>query len=363
MNLTNIKENKIKDVLLKVNWTPLHTRLVSHRIGDGTINFYGHVVYDNKNIEHFTKLANKLNIKLWITKGGDKYNTKKIVISRDLFIKFSRIFDVLLEDVTRYPTKLLGLISKLPEEHKLQTILALIVDDGSCKRWMITVFEDQNKEVFDKVKMLWDPLFPNTSRIYVYTTKKGTKVYHLKVNRNGIILLQQKINASVEKYGDLANLWWKQKDLDWRYFKATNRRAKLLNETKEFADEKKRKVLNHLQENKAVTLREVMQILNFSRDRAHLLLSKLVREGKIFATKAGNRSRYSVEREDISIEKRGKIITTYLKNQGRIYNKNVMKLLNLGNSKSYKILKELTLRGVLKQIIKKGKVYYVLNTR
>ena len=68
--------------------------------------------------------------------------------------------------------------------------------------------------VFDKVKDLWDSLFPNTSSVCIYITKKGTKVYHLFSKREGIILLQQKIFESVEKYGSLANLWWKQKDLD-----------------------------------------------------------------------------------------------------------------------------------------------------
>ena len=145
---------EIKDKLAKANWTPLHTRIISHRIGDGTVNFYGHAVYDNKHVNHFMELANQLSIKLWKPVKGDIYNTKKIVIPKVLFEKFSKIFNVNPDKIIRDPVKLLELISHFPEEHKLQTIFALIVDDGSCSDWRITVFEDQNKYVFDIVKNL-----------------------------------------------------------------------------------------------------------------------------------------------------------------------------------------------------------------
>lgn len=360
MNQKKIKKNEIEDRLLSINWTPLHTRLISHRIGDGTVNFYGHAVYDNKHIKHFSELADKLNVKLWIIMKGDSYGTKKVIIHKKSFKKFSKVLNVNSEDIIKDPVKLLEVILQLPEEHKLQTIFSLIVDDGSCKDWMITIFEDQNEEIFDKVKYLWDSLFPDTSTTYIYTTKEGTKVYHLKTNREGIIQLQQKIYKAVEKYGSLANLWWKQKDLDLRYSKAVSKRAKQLNHTKKYSAKNKQRILNYLRKNKFITVREVMKLLNLSLDRTHLVLNKLVDENKIFVTKAGGKSRYSIEHEDISIGNRSKIITEYLKNHKKIYNRDVRKLLNLGEERSYAILKELTHRGILKQINKNRGTYYVL---
>tara|TARA_Y100000310_G_scaffold47186_1_gene43799 strand:- start:25418 stop:26305 length:888 start_codon:yes stop_codon:yes gene_type:complete len=294
MNLTKIMKNKIEYKLLNINWTPLHTRFISHRIGDGTVNFYGHFVYDNKNVKHFLDLGDRLNIKVWGPIKGDCYSTKKIIISKKEFKNFSNLFNLTSERLLRDPVKLLDFISQFPEEHKLQTIFALIVDDGSCNRWMITVFEDQNKAVFDKVKDLWDSLFPNTSRDYIQVTKRGTKVYHLDANRKGIILLQQKINESVKKYGPLADLWWKQKDLDVRYAKAVSNRAKQLNYTKIFTYENKHKILDYLRKNKFITTRGTMKLLNLSLDRTRLVLNKLVDEDKIFLIDAGYNSRYSL---------------------------------------------------------------------
>lgn len=360
MNLTKIMKNEIEDRLSNINWTPLHTRLISHRIGDGTVNFYGHFVYDNKNVKQFLDLTNKLNIKVWGPIKGDCYSTKKIIISKKVFKNFSYLFDLTSEKLLRDPVKLLDFISRLPEEHKLQAIFALIVDDGSCNRWIITVFEDKNKEVFDKVKELWDSLFPNTSSVYIYTTRKGTKVYHLNANSEGIILLQQKIFESVEKYGSLANLWWKQKDLDLRYSKAVNKRAKELNYTKEFSEENKQKILGHFRKNKYITTQATVKLLNLSIDRVRLILNKLINERKIFLIDAGNKSRYSLEYEDISIENRGKIIIEYLKTDKKIYNIDAMKILNLGKERCNVILRCLTDKGILKQIRDGWETYYVL---
>lgn len=132
-------------------WTPLHTRFISHRIGDGTVNVYGKPVWDNKHITEFVKLAEFLNFKLWKPVKGDSFGTYKIVMPRYAFEKFGKIFNKDIEMLIQDPVYLLDAIKELPEEHKLQTILALITDDGSCKGWLLVVFEDQNKETVDKV--------------------------------------------------------------------------------------------------------------------------------------------------------------------------------------------------------------------
>ena len=191
-------------------------------------------------------------------------------------------------------------------------------------------------------------------------TKKGTKVYHLFSKREGIILLQQKINESVKKYGPLANLWWKQKDLDERYSKAVSNRAKQLNYTKEFIEENKQMILNYINKNNSVTTKNAAKFLNLSINRTRLILNKLVNENKIFIIKAGYKARYSVENEDISIENREKIITEYLKNNNKIYNKDVRKLLDLGGERSNVILRYLTYKGFLKQIKDGWETYYIL---
>ena len=220
MKLITVKEIGTEKKLESIGWTPLHTRILAHRIGDGGVNYYGHFVYDNKHMEEFIELLNFLNIKYWGPVRSDKYGTKKVIIPKKTFRDFASIFKLNHEVLIKNPVFLLETIAKLPEEHRLQAILAFIVDDGSCNRWMPTIFEDQNKEVFDRVKSIWNDIFPSTFRWYIQLTKKGTKVYHLDTNRVGILALAQSIEETVNKYGKYANLWWKQKDFDKRHNKS-----------------------------------------------------------------------------------------------------------------------------------------------
>ena len=355
-----IEPNEIENKLNVIGWTPLHTRILAHRIGDGSVNNYGHFDYNSKNINDFVDLLKFLHIKYWGPVISDKWSTKKVIIHKKNFKDFASVFSINHEDLIRNPTLLLDIIIKLPKDHQLQAIFAFIVDDGSCNRWMPTIFEDQNKKVFDRVKVIWNNLFPSTSREYVQITKKGTKVYHLGTNRVGILALAQSIEEAVNKYGKYANLWWKQNDFDKRYQKAISKRAKLLNETRIDGNIREKIILDYLKEKEHVKLTEIKGILNLSRDRTYLVLSKLINKNKLFVVKAGSRARYSLQNENINFENRKRIIINFIMNNKKIYNKDCRQLLNLGLERCYIILKELEKQGLIKQIKEKGTTYYVL---
>jgi len=278
----------------------LHTRIIAHRIGDGTVNFYGKAVWDNKKIKEFLELCSYLEIKLWRPVTSDSYGTQKIIIPTQLFEKFAKRHNKNTDRLIKDPRYLLDAISELSEEHRLQTILALIVDDGSSKSWCLTLFEDKNKETTDKVYSLWNSIFPNTARFDdKHITKSGTRVYHIYVKRDGIILLYEKIRDAVQKYGVLAGLWWKEKDLELRYLKATSIRAKQLQETKFLSAGWKENICDHVKIKGSITFREIQKILGLSKDRTRLVLKKLLEDGRIHVIRSGNRAKYSEENIDI----------------------------------------------------------------
>ncbi|MBI2649716.1 hypothetical protein HYX04_00200 [Candidatus Woesearchaeota archaeon] len=360
MESITINPTDIENCLEDIGWTPLHTRLLAHRIGDGSVNHYGHFDYSNKHINEFIDLANFLRIKFWGPVISDRYGTKKVIIPKKTFRDFASVFRVNNEELVKNPILLLNVIAKLPEEHQLQALLAFIVDDGSCTAWMPVIFEDRNKEVFDKVKDLWDNIFPLTSRIYIQETKKGTKVYHLATNREGVISLILKIEEAVKKYGEFASLWWKQNKFDKRYKIAISERAIDLRETIKNNGHRNGIIFNYLKDKKYLTFTKAQKILNLSVDRTRLVLFKLVNDGKLFLVDAGSKSRYSITYEDVSFENRTKLIIGFIKVNGKIYNRDCREFLNLGSAQSYKILKKIELQGLIKQINRRRGTYYTL---
>lgn len=273
--------NRIQNNLEAKNWTPLHTRLVSHRIGDGGVNTYGHYTWDNKKPEKFIELAKKLDIKIWGPIQSDKWGTQKIIIHKKLFQKFGRITKSdehgLLED----PVYLLEIIKELPKEHQLQTMLAILVDDGCCKNWMLILFEDQHKEIVEAVYELWNSLYPNTATIKVYLTKKKTKVYHIFVNRDGIIQLYEDLEKTTKKFGELAGIWWKSDALYKRYLKTISDSARKCNETKILRETRKNQVINNLKKQNSMTFRNIKYLLDLSDDRTRLIVKDLINEKRI----------------------------------------------------------------------------------
>lgn len=356
MNLINSNNRCSEGKFQIIEWTPLHTRVIAHRIGDGTLNYYKKIVWDNKHIEGMLGLLNKLNIKYWKPIKGDKYGTYKMVLPKFLFEEFSNKFDRDYNQNIEDPCYLLDSIQLLDKEHKLQALCALITDDGSFVNWVPVIFEDQNEKTVMKVKRLWDSLFPGNSRVSYILTKKGTKVYHLYSNRDGVIKLFKEIKNAKNKFGDFADLWHKQKDLETRFKKATNKRADVLYETKVNKERWKNVVLDGFKSKRILRFSEIKKILNLDKYRTWRITNKLVKERKIFLIDAGNKSRYSLEDIDISQDHRERVILDFVKNNKIIKTRDVCKLLDLKMGQSYKILK----RMVNKKIIKQSRDYYSL---
>lgn len=351
----------IEENLKEYNWTPLHTRILSHRIGDGTVNVHGYYVWDNKYANEFMELARQLNIKFCGPFICKKWGTNKIVVSTKLFQKFAKVVDADAKILIQDRAFLMENITKLPKQHQLQTIFALLVDDGCCTNWMLTLFEDTNKEVVEKAHQLWESFFPNTANIQFIVTPKGTKVYHIYVNREGIIKFKEEVDKAEREFGNLAGIWWKKEALEKRYTKAVSKRAKDLNETKELKEKRKNIIVEHLKEHNSMTFKEAKKLLNLSTDRTRLILGELAQEKELFVINSTWRARYSMVNEDISQEYREQIILNYLKSNHSICNREAQTMLNLGPEQTYVVLRRIVKKGSIKKIGTYQKACYMLD--
>ena len=106
---------------------------------------------------------------------------------------------------------------------------------------------------------------------------------------------------------------------------------------------------------------DAKQILGISKFRTHRTLSKLIKANKIHLIDAGNQARYSLQNEDISFNARKSIILNYLTWNNKVYRQDCCRLLMLGKSQSYNILKRLQTKGFIKRIKEKWKTYYTLS--
>jgi hypothetical protein len=170
---------------------------------------------------------------------------------------------------------------ELSEDFRFQTILAIIVDDGCCKNWMLVVFEDMDKYVVEGVQALWESMFPRTSKIKWVKTKSGKRIYHLFADRNGIIGLRRRLERTLSKYGPFSGLWWKDEQLEARYAKAVSARGRMLNETRLDKEKRESKVMDCVEAQRGITFQETKKLLHISEDRTRTLLNSLRGNSKL----------------------------------------------------------------------------------
>ena len=336
-------------------WTPLHTRFVAHRIGDGTVNVHGYPVWDNKDITKFLQLAKQLKIKLWKPVISDDYGTYKVALPKEPFFELARICRADGTRLIHDTAYLLRNLRKLPRAHRLQVLAALIFDDGSCANWMMVAFEDQKRAVVMEAYRLWKDLFgSNTAKIMTRKTKMGTMMYRISVNRDGIIKLYEELKESIREHGDLAGLWRKQKALEARYRKATSPKALKMQERKLMEHMWRTKILNIAKKRGFIRPAKIYKITGREVNTTLRIIAPLLASKQLFFVKAGNRTRYSTNPVDSSIEIRQRLIISFLKREGRINNRQARKLLGLGIERTLVILKKLVSSGELAQIKPNG---------
>lgn len=278
------------------NWNPLYTRIISHRLGDGTFNFYEHAVWDNNRPEYFIGLCKHLDIKLWKpTKSG---NTTKIIIPDYIFENYAQKYfldSYLLKSNPVYLAN--SILNCLSEDDKIQTLCACFFDDGSCRSWRPVLFEDQKLDLTEVVLEIWNSVFVNGAKIDNKTiTKAGTRIYHIVLTRDAFVEFYKKVKNCKNRLGEFAGFWGKELDVESRYKKASNTRALILNETKNQKELRKSIVLDSIKL-RDLKFNDIQSILGISRDRCRLIVNELMKTNKIKLSGKTHKACYKLNKE------------------------------------------------------------------
>jgi len=202
-----------------IKLTPLHIRLVSHLLGDSSLEKYGCRWYqqDNSGGKCMVELINLL-IGIEVKKTAkDSYGLPIIILD---------IAGAAL-NLSRKDLKTPKLIKKalnLPKEFRLQLLAALIVDEGHITKSIIKI-ANTNLVLLKSLKKLVDSLGYSCS-IKSYKLKVGRQImiknqkarinyqlYNLLIYADGLLKFKQDLDNMIKNYGDIVSLWHKQKDL------------------------------------------------------------------------------------------------------------------------------------------------------
>ena len=285
-----------------MKWSPLHTRLVAHRIGDGTIDVHGNAVWNNKHPEEFLALAKKLGIQLRKPVLSDKWGVYKIVIPKTLFEILGKRYGIDGKVLARDTKMLLKVIFKMPEEDRLEALCALIFDDGCIKSWLMVVFEDQHEANARLVLQIWNGIFPKTGTIVESKTPRGTKIFHVYSNINGVIEFDKKLKAIKRKRGDIAGLWRKDADLEKRICIAQSKLANTFRQTQEKTGGWFKLIVKKTREKGTITYAEIRNMLGISRDRTHHLINKMKKNGLLQLKGKTKFSYYTTPKTSLNIK-------------------------------------------------------------
>ena len=193
---------------IKIN--PIHTRIISHLIGDGNISIND--TWVQKDVEPLEKLLKKL-LKANLEKRKVRRGTEVITIPKFFNKLFSKIFNIHLEG--KFDKKIL--IKKcleLPREHRIQVLTAIIEDEGNANGYNISI-RMKDKEVMKIVKELIDSLGYDGGNLFKqnqksgYSNKIGT-IHGIVINVLGTKKYIEDLEKMEKKFGTEIGLWTKK---------------------------------------------------------------------------------------------------------------------------------------------------------
>lgn len=270
-------QNKTKPIN---EFTPLHYRVMGHRLGDGTFSFQNKAVWDNSKPEFFLELCKHLDLDTGTAvKSGDCW---KIALPTQMFDSYADLYgyDSLL--LRKDPVYLARTFFDKSEDDRLQVLCACFFDDGSSCSWRPVLFEDCKGDLAEIVLELWNSVFKSNAKMDTNTvTKAGTRMYHVVLNRDGFVDFYEKIKESERRLGHLAGFWFKEDDVNWRYSKATSPTAMKLTETRKNTDKWMESVLLLVENNKSVSMKQIVKHLGLTIDRCRKVVHKLRDKGLV----------------------------------------------------------------------------------
>ncbi len=208
------------NIRFPIKLNPLHIRVISHFMGDCALETHGCRWYQQSNVggRCIIKLIKHLS-GVTIKKGNkDSYGIP--IILGDM-VGFAL-------DLNRNDLKSSLFIKKvncLPKEYKLQLLAAIIVDEGHINKSLIRI-DNTNLKLLQELKNMIDSLG------YTCSTIKTKNICHKKkivirgriarinydlhsiwIRADGLLKFRKDLDKMINKHGNIASLWHKQKDI------------------------------------------------------------------------------------------------------------------------------------------------------
>ncbi len=287
---TNPYKNRKVTFKFPIIYTPLHTRLLAHIIGDSALEKNSCRWYQ-KNIEGLQALSklikNLININTKIIKDtcGIPFLLIKIICS---------VLDINITDIKK--CAYVSSIAELSKDHKIQFLSGIIVDEGSIRKSTINITNTNYNLLRGLVKILDSLSYSHSGIKRVKNCEIGKKIwiknkeckinfqqYILTVHADSIFKLNKELKKHIQKYGKVAGLWHKQHALNHWAKKVDINYIHKARKTKRHIIPK----IFQLVEQKPYKVGEIAQILDISYIRAYKILYRLKNRGEIKKCSAG----------------------------------------------------------------------------
>ncbi len=266
--------NFISNPKLPIKITPIFDMLIAHHMADGNVvdpkngrkPYFSYRQYNkryrNLYIQKIESVFGKLNYK------KDYFNNEKttqiffpVVASNLLFKHYNLNLNSFKGEISRIPKEIFSKNNK----YKLTFIIAFIIDEGNIDSNLILI-RIKNKGLIQDIQTLCDDL------------NYKTTLSKTKDNMFNLYILSTSTNKFYKDYCDLlkihpeVNLGYKGQKIE----EFINR----LDKSKRYIKGNKDKILKLLL-NKKLTINELAQELNMTRQGARYLVKKLIKENKI----------------------------------------------------------------------------------
>tara|TARA_Y100000034_G_scaffold10237_1_gene10813 strand:+ start:9141 stop:10286 length:1146 start_codon:yes stop_codon:yes gene_type:complete len=266
--------NYIKNPKLPIKITPLFDMLIAHHIGDGCV-----VNPKNGRKPYFSyRQYNKFYRDLYIKKiesvfGQLKYESnylkdKKttqvyfpLAVSELMFKIYNLNINSFKTEISRIPKQIL----EKNKQYKLAVLIAFIIDEGNIDSNLILI-RLKNKELIEDLQIICNDFNYDTT---LRKTKDG--MFNLYILSKSISKFYKDYLNLLNKYSEV-NLGYKGQKIE----EFINR----LNKPKRYIKGNKNKILNLLSK-KQLTVNELANTLNMTRQGARYLIKKLLKENKI----------------------------------------------------------------------------------
>lgn len=267
-----IKDGK-SSYTYKVNFplhiSPLHMRIVSHIVGDGS--YSNAARWKQNNPTPMIKLIFTLTGRLM--KGNDGC----VTIPRFLVRAVCSYLSIHEKKSNSYEFVRASL--RISKEHRVEVLTAIVLDEGSVHDTII--IRMKGKKIMKAVCDLIDSLGYDRSRLTSYHAEKKfngyewkVKMWRVRIHVLGMVKFLKDLDSLIEEYGELAGLWRRQEKLKNRVEKTNLKLAKSRKRNKIL----RKKLFKSFEKQKILKTRELIDNLKLPRSgKAYWKILNLMR--------------------------------------------------------------------------------------